>query len=228
MALDSPVGPEAYTPSPAPQSATGRSTYPVDVTYERPAQNKRFWAVPLLGILVKSIILIPHMIVLSILEILIIIAYCILWVPVLLGGKYPEWGYALMGGTLRWSTRVTAYLYGLTDEYPPFTFRSANEEGHRYTVQVAIEVQPRNSRWWAFPLLGVTVKLIILIPHLIALSLLGSLVTLVLLGLWIPVLFGGRYPDAGYQLCGGTLRWSVRVSAYFFGLTDRYPPFSFN
>jgi hypothetical protein len=31
-----------------------------------------------------------------------------------------SWGYTLFGGTLRWATRVTAYLPLLTDVYPPF------------------------------------------------------------------------------------------------------------
>jgi len=36
------------------------------------------------------------------------------------GADGPKWGYALVGGWLRWQTRVNAFLLGLTDEYPPF------------------------------------------------------------------------------------------------------------
>ncbi|MFI5269863.1 MAG: DUF4389 domain-containing protein, partial [Chloroflexota bacterium] len=81
---------------------------------------------------------------------------------------------------------------------------------------------------WAVPLLGLLVKLVILIPHLIILSVLGSVLYVVVLVLWIPALFGGHYPTWGYQLVGGTIRWSTRVLAYLDGLTDRYPPFSFD
>lgn len=42
-----------------------------------------------------------------------------LWVPVLIGGKYPKWGYGLVGGFMRWNTRVAVYSLGLTDAYPP-------------------------------------------------------------------------------------------------------------
>jgi len=28
----------------------------------------------------------------------------------------------VVGGTIRWSTRVLAYMDGLTDRYPPFSF----------------------------------------------------------------------------------------------------------
>jgi hypothetical protein len=160
------------------------------------------------------------------LQVVVRLVQFMLWIPVLFGGHYPLWGYALVGGTIRWSTRVTAFLLGLTDEYPPFTFRSASEEGRVFSVQVRMEIPARNSRFWAIPLLGITVKVLILIPHLIILSTLGSVIYVVALVLWIPVLFGGHYPDWGYQVVGGTIRWSTRVLAYMDGLTDRYPPFS--
>jgi hypothetical protein len=48
------------------------------------------------------------------------LAMLILWIPVLFAGRYPRWGYALVGGWLRWQLRVNAFFLGLTDEYPPF------------------------------------------------------------------------------------------------------------
>jgi hypothetical protein len=42
------------------------------------------------------------------------------------------------------------------------------------------------------------------------------------------VLFTGQYPSWAFQLVVGTYLWSTRVYAYFLGLTDRYPPFSFS
>jgi hypothetical protein len=40
---------------------------------------------------------------------------------VLFTGQYPGWGFSLTAGTLRWTMRVYAYVYGLTDQYPPFS-----------------------------------------------------------------------------------------------------------
>ena len=57
---------------------------------------------------------------------------------------------------------------------------------------------------------------------------LWSIAILLQLGFWISVLFVGKYPELGYQLVGGTIRWQTRVAAYFFGLPDAYPPFSLN
>jgi hypothetical protein len=200
--------------------------YPVAVLYERPPRHHRFWAIPLLGLLAKEIILIPHVILLVVLQVVVSLAQLILWIPVLFGGQHPLWGYAVVGGTVRWTPRVQGFLLGLTDEYPPFTFRSTGEQGRVYSVQVRMEIPGHSSRLWAIPLLGLAIKLIILIPHQIILSVLGTVAAVVALVLWIPVLFGGHYPEWGYQLVGGTLRWSTRVQAYTYGLTDRYPPFS--
>lgn len=227
MALDAPVSGGAANGG-MPPTPPAESGYPVSVTYERPDHNQRFWAIPVLGIVAKAVILIPHLIILYLLRAVVQLVQLILWIPVLFGGHYPLWGYALVGGTIRWTTRVSAFLLGLTDEYPPFTFRSVSDEGRVYAVQVRMEIPPHNSRLWAFPVLGLAIKLLILIPHLIILYVLSAVVGIVMLVLWIPVLFGGKYPGWGYQLAGGTLRWSTRVLAYIDGLTDRYPPFSFD
>jgi len=37
-------------------------------------------------------------------------------------GQYPGWGFSLTAGVLRWATRLTVYVYGVTDAYPPFAF----------------------------------------------------------------------------------------------------------
>ena len=46
--------------------------------------------------------------------------------------------------------------------------------------------------------------------------------------IWVWVLFGGQYPSWAFTLVGGTITWGLRVTSYFFGLTDQYPPFGFD
>ena len=152
-------------------------------------------------------------------------AQLLLWLWVLFGGRYPGWGYALVGGYLRWSARVSAFFFGLTDQYPPFSLKSSIQ-GRTTQTLVRFEMAERSNRWWAVPLLAIWVKLIFLIPHFIIISVLGLVCGVLYFILWIPVLFTGRYPAWGYHVVGGTLRWYTRVYAYLFGLTDRYPPFS--
>jgi hypothetical protein len=73
---------------------------------------------------VRLLLLIPHLIVITLLTVLVTALQFVLWVPVLLVGRYPKWGYYLVGGYVRWSTRLNAYLYGLTDAYPPFQLKN--------------------------------------------------------------------------------------------------------
>jgi uncharacterized RDD family membrane protein YckC len=95
--------------------------YPVHVSWETPPTNGRFWAIPVVGILARVILLIPHLAVLYFVGICVYAAALVLWIPVLMNGRYPAWGYRLVGGYIRWQARLTAYMYGLTDRYPtPF------------------------------------------------------------------------------------------------------------
>lgn len=95
--------------------------YPVQVSWETPPTNGRFWAIPFVGILARGILLIPHLVVLYFVGICVFAAVFVLWIPVLVNGRYPAWGYRLVGGYIRWQARLTAYVYGLTDRYPtPF------------------------------------------------------------------------------------------------------------
>ncbi|MGI8968991.1 MAG: DUF4389 domain-containing protein [Chloroflexota bacterium] len=199
--------------------------YPVDVAIDRVPTANRFWAIPVLGYAVKSIILIPHMLALIILAFVVALVQYIVWIPVLLTGRYPEWAFSLTAGTLRWSVRVSAYVFGLTDRYPPFGLGGEAEPNGPYPVRLAIERQMTYNRGWAIPVLGGLVKYMIVIPHMIILYFLVLVVILVQLALWVSVLFTGRYPNWGHELVGGYIRWSVRLSAFLFGLTDRYPPF---
>src|SRR5262245_56988464 len=49
------------------------------------------------------------------------------WFAVLFTGKYPKSFHAYAVGMIGWSTRVTASLYNLTDEYPAFGFKGDDQ-----------------------------------------------------------------------------------------------------
>ena len=96
--------------------------YPIVLSKGRPLAVNRFWAIPIVGILVKAIILIPHFIVLYVLGIVVAICQLVIWIPVLFTGEYPQWAFQLVSGYTLWSIRVYSYLLGLIDAYPPFSF----------------------------------------------------------------------------------------------------------
>src|SRR5262249_4248974 len=94
-----------------------------------------------------------------------------------------------------------------------------------YPVRVEADYPPQSSRLLA--LCGVLLfpKAFLLLPHLIVLYFVNLAAAFVIyIGFWV-VLFTGRYPRGMYDFATGALRWQTRVSAWFMGLTDQYPPF---
>jgi hypothetical protein len=91
------------------------------ITFARQETYSRFYAIPVIGYLAKIIMLIPHIIVMYLLGLVVSVLQLVTWIPVLTTGQYPEWGHNLVGGYIRWYTRIMAFALGLTDVYPPFS-----------------------------------------------------------------------------------------------------------
>jgi Domain of unknown function (DUF4389) len=70
------------------------------------------------------------------------------------------------------------------------------------------------------------VKWLLVIPHVIALLFVGIANQVVLLIAWFAVLSTGKWPEAMRDFVVGFLRWSTQVNAYFYLMTDKYPPFA--
>jgi hypothetical protein len=129
--------------------------------------------------------------------------------------KYPLWWFDWNLSLVSFSTRITAYLALLTDEYP-----STDEEQSVHIDIPYPDARYELNRW--LPL----VKWFLAIPHYIALAFLGIAAFLCVIMAWFAILFTGRYPRALFDFVLGVLRWWLRVAAYAFLLTtDRYPPF---
>lgn len=95
--------------------------YPVNLTIDYPQQSSRLLALAsILFLFPKMLLLIPHLIVLWALGIIAFFAWILGQFAVLFTGRYPKSFFDFLAGVLRWSIRVNAYIYGLTDKYPPF------------------------------------------------------------------------------------------------------------
>lgn len=95
-----------------------------------------------------------------------------------------------------------------------------------YPVDVTVSYPERSSRLYALLALLFFVKAVLLLPHLIAIYVLGLAAGVVALVGYLAVLFTGRYPRTLFEFVAGVLRWGTRSQAWLLGLTDRYPPFS--
>lgn len=74
--------------------------------------------------LVKWFLAIPHYIVLFFLFIAVVVSVIIAWFAILFTEHYPRGLFDFVEGVLRWSNRVTGYVFTLvTDQYPPFSLR---------------------------------------------------------------------------------------------------------
>ncbi len=91
-----------------------------------------------------------------------------------------------------------------------------------YPLRYDVEYPEELSRWLIF------VKWLLAIPHQIILGVLGMASGVIGFIAWFAILFTGRYPQGLHTFVAGVFRWSLRVQAYIFSLTDEYPPFSFD
>lgn len=95
--------------------------YPVDVIARYPERSSRGLALLAILFFIKTLLLLPHLVVMWFLGIAMgVVAFIGYW-AVLIVGYYPRglWNFAI--GVLRWNTRISAWLLGLTDKYPPFS-----------------------------------------------------------------------------------------------------------
>lgn len=69
-------------------------------------------------------------------------------------------------------------------------------------------------------------RFLTIIPQLIVFVLVSIAAEVILILAWFAILFTGRYPEVLFNFITWWLRWATRFTAYFYLLTDKYPPFS--
>lgn len=184
---------------------------------ERP---NRFWAVPILGILVKSLLLIPVFIWLWLVSIGLLVLVLVNSLIVLFTGSYSQSAYDLALGFLRLNAKTCFYLAGLTNDYPGFSL--AIEDA--FSLDIASPEQP--SRLFAIPIVGGLIRGILLIPFVIYIEVVAYATYIGVIIASFPVLFTGRYPESVFELVRDTMRLYSAQLAYGFGLSDSYPSFA--
>jgi hypothetical protein len=129
--------------------------------------------------------------------------------------KYPRWWFDFGVELARFSARVSAYIFLLTDRYP------STDETQSVHLEADYPDATALNRW--LPL----VKWLLAIPHYIVLAFLTLAVLVATIIAWFAILFTGTYPRGLFDFVVGVGRWWSRVWGYAFLLvTDVYPPFS--
>jgi hypothetical protein len=140
-------------------------------------------------------------------------------VPVILTlvfrGKYPSYILTFNHAMLELSTRITAYVLFLTDDYP-----SIERNENVAVLFPDVEGGKKLSRWQPI------FKVIFAIP-LIILGIIYTILSIILSFLaWIHILVTGKYPDPVIKWVIGCIKYWNRLIGYAGVLvTDEYPTF---
>ncbi|MGI9600669.1 MAG: DUF4389 domain-containing protein [Acidimicrobiales bacterium] len=167
--------------------------------------------------LVHWILIIPHLFAAYVLSLIGSILAVICWFIILVTGTLPVRIANFQIMLLRFNYRASGFLFGLSIDYPPFSF---DERGHADDITISIDpdIEHRNR-------LSVALRIILMIPLLIV----GIVYELGLFFIgavaWFAVLFTGTYPLGLRMMMVGLFQWMLRLQAYAWLLVDRYPPF---
>ena len=195
--------------------------YPVDFTV--PVDDEyRNRGLAAMGVVLfsKTLLLIPHLFLLTAYFIAVqFIVWIGYWYILIQGGK-PYWVENLELIYLSWSSRVFAWFTSTTDVYP--TFGTDNDYPAQVTVVEAPEPQNR-----PLALAGIfLIRPLLALPHLFILLWL-TLGTLVAAWVgYVYILITGSLPLGLHYYFVGFHRWWARVWAWIAALTDVYPPFT--
>ena len=205
-----------------PQQAQPAEFYPIDVWVERSQAQSRLTNFPIIGSLIRGVLLIPHFFVLYFLQILANLVLFIATFGILFTGKYPRGLFDFYVGYMRWSNRMNGYFLHLYDRYPPFS----TDDDADYALRLGVQYPEKLSRLLNFPIFGLLIKAFLSIPHLFVLAALYVAALACIFISTFAILFTGSFPAGMHSFVVRVLRWGVRVNAYIAALTDRYPPFS--
>ncbi len=179
----------------------------IDMWYSGSAPQRR------LTVAFRIILAIPQFVVLYFLALAALVVLIIGWFAALFTGRLPGWAHSFISGVVRWYIRVAAYMFLLTDRYPPFSL-----DDEEYPARPILPAPGRLNRW------AVLFRIILVIPAAVFSQIVEYGLTFPLLFVaWLIVLFSGRMPPALYAPYSALLRYVARLHSYFTMLTAEYP-----
>jgi hypothetical protein len=189
---------------------TGPRSHPVQLEIDYPASLSRW------KIFFKWLMIIPNGIVLAFVGLAFGAIAFFAWFAVLFTGRYPRGFFDFAESYLRWSVNLQAYAWLLTDDYPPFSGAADKYPAVRLSV-----AYPDRLNQILLLFRGFTI-----IPAVVVFAFVLFAAAVVQFIAWFAILFTGNIPPGLFGFLVGTLRWNARIFAYFYFMTDAYPPFS--
>ena len=203
-------------------SDTGSPT--LSIEYIVPETSSRLLAlisipiIPIIGFL-KSLLLLPHMIILFFFN---LVAAIMGWIGLIcaLFGSYPESVRNLVLSCWKWNWRVGAYYTCLSDTYPPFSTLDD------YPTDITFDEREGTARSKLLTLYGTFLggKFILLLPRRIVLLFYTIIAGIAVFLGPIVVLLLGKYPESWMDFIIKTRTQWTRINAYTMCLTEVFPP----
>ncbi len=139
----------------------------------------------------------------------------IAWFALIILGRFPQGMYNFVGGVLRYSMRVNAFVTLQTDAWPPFGL----SDDQQYPVRIHIAPPAaKQSR------LKVFFRYILAIPVFVMSMIFSYLVQYIAAVAWFTIVFRGYQPAAIHNALAFTNGWVTRANAYVLFMRDEYPP----
>ncbi len=179
---------------------------PVLVAFDTPVKQRR------ITVATRPVLAVPHLVAFVVLGPVALAVTVAGWFGALFLGRLPRFAAVFLPGYLRWQTRLYAYLFLLTDVYPPFSLSDA-----AYPVRVTARPGALN-RW------AVAFRLLLVVPAtVVAATVTYGIAGVVLVVTWVTVLVNGSFPTSLFQVFAAFVRYEARLIGYLTMVTSQYP-----
>lgn len=205
-------------PATTKANATTTSVYP-SLQIKNNDNPSRLLNFPIFGPIIKLILLIPVFIYAWVISIGFVILWMITPFAILFTGKYWDTAYRYTLGYLRITVKLSLYIYGITDKYPGFNM---SDNG---VFSLTVDKPEHPSRLLAFPVLGIVIRMILLIPFLIWIQILSQGASFAYFIATFAIVFKRKYPESLFEFTRDSISRSLASTIYTSYLTDKYPSF---
>ena len=138
------------------------------------------------------------------------------WFAALATGRLPQGIHDFLVAYIRYQTWVWAYVFLVTEKYPPFTGRMGD-----YPLDIEVDPPEKLSRW------SIGFRLLLAIPVLLLESVIEGVVHAIAFLGWFVGLALGRMPIGMRNFAVFGMGYRAQVMGYSVLLTGRYPGIDF-
>jgi hypothetical protein len=164
-----------------------------------------------LTVFFRLLLAIPHFIVVLLWGVLTELIVLVAWFAALFTGQVPDGLHNFIANWLRYATRVTAYVFLLTDPFPPFGPAGS------YPVDARIDPASPQSR------LTVGFRIFLAIPAMLLTYVFRMVNQIVALLGWFYTLATGHMHEGMRNISAWLLQYETQTWGYVLLLTGRYP-----